>query len=132
MNTQPTLRPDGADPASGNGSEPVAEKCTVRMRAEVVGDPVAPADLDYAWEQARCISRCSPARVFCGRTRLSADRHGRSNASVDAIVVLDGERVVCAGAVAATVREAVDQVALRLHTRLTSVPARDNGPSSSR
>jgi ribosome-associated translation inhibitor RaiA len=63
--------------------------------------------------------------VFCGRTLVSAERHGRSNATVDAIVMLDGERVICAGAVAATIREAVDQLAVRLHTRLTSLRARD-------
>jgi hypothetical protein len=113
------------------GFGPSVAKQPMRLRVEVVGGPVAPADLDYTWEQTRHISRRSPCAVYCGRIRLRAESHDRSNATADAVLVVEGV-IICAGAIAPTTREAVERLAGRLHRRMAVLRTRDHAPSSSR
>jgi hypothetical protein len=111
------------------GLGPSVANQPMRLRVEVVGGPVAPADLDYTSEQTRHISRRSPCAVYCGRIRLRAESHDGSNATADAVLVVD-RVVICAGAIAATTREAVELLAGRLHRRMAALRTRDDAPSS--
>lgn len=99
------------------------------MSVEVVGGHVAPADLQYARGRARRLCEHAPRAIRHFRTRLCADMDGdrRSSAVADAILVLDGDIVICAGAVAPTMCEAIDQLCSRLHRRITARPERDEG-----
>jgi hypothetical protein len=92
----------------------------VAIDVDVIGGAVAPVDQAYAREQVGYLSRHSSRAVQCGRVHLcaSVDDAGRSIAAVDALVVFDDAVVICAGAVSATVREAIDQLSSRLRRRL--------------
>jgi hypothetical protein len=55
---------------------------------------------------------------------------GGSTAVADAILVLDGDVVICAVAVATTASEAIDQLSFRLRHRITTLGRRHEEPSS--
>jgi ribosome-associated translation inhibitor RaiA len=99
---------------------------------ELVGGYVTPEDLEYAWDRVRCLSASAPRAVRQCRAHLCTDidSDGRSRAIADAILVVDGDLVICAGAVATTMLEAIDQLSSRLRRRLMALRERDAGPSS--
>jgi hypothetical protein len=132
MTTQRPIRLHNAYPAWEFKSDRTGETRPLHLGVEVAGEPVAPSDLAYAWEQMRDLSRLSPRTVQWGRTRLSAARVGRARTAADAILLLDGDLVMCAGSVAPTTREAIDQLAGRLRRRINALRERDDGyPGSS-
>jgi hypothetical protein len=96
------------------------------VSVEVVGGTVAAGNAEFAVEKVRHLCRLAPRAVHRGGVHLCADvdDHGRSAATADAILVLDADLVICAGAVATTVREAVDELSARLRQRITAVGAR--------
>jgi len=53
------------------------------------------------------------------------DDHGRSMAVADAVLVLAGDVVICAGAEATTVHAAIDDLAARLNRRIMTLGAGD-------
>lgn len=96
---------------------------SMRIDVEVVGGRVAPVDEAYARGQLDYLRRNSSRAVQCGSVRLcagdGADVHEPSNAAVDAVLVLDADLLVCAGAVGTTMRAAIDEVASRLRRRVS-------------
>jgi hypothetical protein len=90
------------------------------IEVEVVGGPVASVDQAYAWEELGHLWRETPRmmQLACAQLCTGIDDDGRSIAAVDAFLVLDGDLVICAGAVASTMRDAVDHLAGRLRQRV--------------
>lgn len=100
------------------------------VSVEIVGGTVAAGNVELAAEKMRHLFGLAPRAVRRGGVHLCADvdDHGRSTAIADAILVLDGDLVICTGAVAATVREAVDELSARLRQRIMAVRGRDQIP----
>src|SRR5919106_5378691 len=71
----------------------------------------------------RDLNRLSSRAVQWGRTRLGA-AGVRSGATADAILTLDDDLVMCAGTVAPTTREAIDELAGRLRHRIVALRER--------
>jgi hypothetical protein len=87
---------------------------------EIIDGPIAPLDRVYAFDRVRDACRTSPRPVRRAHLRLVAQprRSGRRPAVAEGTLVLDGGVVVCAGVVAATVREAVDDLVARIRRRV--------------
>jgi hypothetical protein len=104
------------------------------IEVEVVGGPVPPTDQAYAWEELGDLWGESPRPMQHGRAHLCAgiDVNGRSIAAVDAFLVLDPDLVICGGAVAPTMREAIDELSLRLRRRLFRLRGREPSPRPER
>lgn len=105
--------------ATGRGRRSVHPP-PVPVELRVVEGPLAPVDEAYAREQLSELRRHSPRPIRCGRVdfRTVDCGIGRSIAAVDACVVLEPDVLVCAGAVGATMRAAIDEVSSRLHRRV--------------
>jgi hypothetical protein len=90
------------------------------MAIEVVGGSVAPIDEAYASEQLGYLWRHSPRAMQrgCAHLCVGEDDIGRSTATVDGYLVFDNDLLICAGAVATTMRDAIDQFSARLRRRL--------------
>ena len=103
-----------------------ADQMTVSV--EVIGGTVASGNVAYATEKIERLSRHAPGAVDC-RAHLFAlvDDHGRSMAVADAVLVLAGDVVICAGAEATTVHAAIDDLAARLNRRIMTLGAGDEG-----
>jgi ribosome-associated translation inhibitor RaiA len=101
-----------------------ADQKTVTL--EVVGGTVASGNVAYATERIEQLCRHAPGAVDC-RAHLFAlaDDDGRSMAIADAVLVLAGDVVICAGAEATTVRDAIDDLAARLDRRIMMLGPRD-------
>jgi hypothetical protein len=99
---------------------------------EVVGGPVSFVDQAYAWEELALLWRLSPRAVKCGCAHLCAgfDDDGRSVAAADAFLVLDDDLVICGGAVAAMMRDAINHLSARLRRRVMELRQRDLQSSS--
>ena len=63
-------------------------------------------------------------------TLTDTEADGGSTAVADAILVFDGDVVICAGAVATTPSEAIDQLSSRLRHRITALGRRHEEASS--
>ncbi|HEV3134841.1 MAG TPA: HPF/RaiA family ribosome-associated protein, partial [Acidimicrobiia bacterium] len=101
-----------------------ADQRTVTL--EVVGGTVASEDVAYATERIEQFCRHAPGAVNC-RAHLFAlvDEHGRSMAIADAVLVLAGDIAICVGVEAATVPDAIDDLAARLDRRIKSLDTPD-------
>jgi hypothetical protein len=130
MTVQPPISARAAEQAFWYEIEPTAELQASWLRVEAVGGSVPPAALAHAWEQMRHVSRYSHRSAWSGRTRLWAEGHGISNATADAIFIFDGEVLICAGATAPTMRDAIDQLAARLRQRIIAGTVRDANDAS--
>lgn len=96
------------------------------IEVEVIGGPVASVDQAHAWEELGDLWRESPRMMQrgCAHLCMGIDDDGRSIAAVDAFLVLDGDLVICAGAVAPKMRDAIDHLAGRLRRRVIQVRER--------
>jgi len=93
----------------------------VRVSVEVIGGAVASGNVAYATEKIEQLCRHAPGAVDCrAHLFVLADDHGRSIAIADAVLVFAGDVVICAGAEATTVHEAIDDLAARLSRRIMS------------
>jgi ribosome-associated translation inhibitor RaiA len=110
------------EPRLPEGSNP--DRVTVSV--EVIGGTVASGNVAYATDKIERVSRHAPGAVDC-RAHLFAlvDDHGPSIAIADAVLVLAGDVVICAGAEATTVRDAIDDLAARLNRRIMTLGAGD-------
>src|ERR1700730_18182117 len=101
-----------------------ADQRTVTV--EVVGGTVASGNVAYATERIEQLCRHAPGAPDC-RAHLFAlvDDDGSSMAIADAILVLSGDVVICAGVEATTVRDAIDDLAARLDRRIMMFRSRD-------
>jgi ribosome-associated translation inhibitor RaiA len=110
------------EPRLLEGSSP--DRVTVSV--EVIGGTVASGNVAYATEKIDRLSRHAPGAVDC-RAHLFAlvDDHDRSMAIADAVLVLAGDVVICAGAEATTVHAAIDDLAARLNRRIMTFGAGD-------
>jgi mRNA-degrading endonuclease toxin of MazEF toxin-antitoxin module len=97
-----------------------------RVRVEVAGGRVPFAECAYADEVIGAL--CRQARRARGRVVLSAQTNpgGSTAATADAILVLDEYRLLCAGAVATTMREAVDELETRLQRQVIDLGEREH------
>jgi ribosome-associated translation inhibitor RaiA len=101
-----------------------ADQRTVTL--EVVGGTVASGNVAYASERIEQLCRHAPGAVNCRAHLFTlADDDGRSMAIADAVLVLAGDVVICAGAEATTVRRAIDDLAARLDRRIMMLESRD-------
>jgi len=96
------------------------------VRVEVADGCVTSAMRVYAHEVIGAL--CRQARQARGRVVLSAPTEpgGPAVATADAILVLDEYRLLCAGAVAATMREAVDELEARLQRQVIDLGEREH------
>ena len=103
----------------------------VPMLSEIIDGPVAPLDRVHAFDVLRGICRRAPRPVCSARARLTSVPEGGATplAIAEAILVLDGGLLVCAGSEATTMREAVDDLASRLRRRLANVSRRTPPPT---
>jgi hypothetical protein len=87
---------------------------------EIIDGPVASIDRVYGFERVRNLCRATPRVVRRARTRLTAhpDPTADCLAIAEGTLMLEGDLIVCAGATAATMREAIDLLMLRLQHRL--------------
>ena len=85
-----------------------------------VDGPVSADDRAYAWAMFDQVSQDSPCEVWRARIRLFADgdTDAGSAAIAEAVIMLEGGSVICAGSAARTMREAVDDLRARLCRRL--------------
>ena len=117
-------------------TEPVIEspdlfpELDVPMLSEIIDGPVAPLDRVHAFDVLRAICRRAPRPVCSARARLTSVPLGGATplAIAEAMLVLDGGLVVCAGSEATTMRDAVDDVAARLRRRLANIAMRAPQP----
>ena len=109
----------------------LATDLEVPMLSEIIDGPVAPLDRVHAFDVLRSICRRAPRPVCSARARLTSVPEGGEAplAIAEAILVLDGGLLVCAGSEATTMREAVDDLASRLHRRLANVARRTPPPA---
>ena len=100
------------------------------MLSEIIDGPVAPLDRVHTFDVLRAICRRAPRPVCSARARLTSVPLGGATplAIAEAMLVLDGGLVVCAGSEAATMRDAVDDVAARLRRRLANIASRAPQP----
>jgi ribosome-associated translation inhibitor RaiA len=99
-----------------------ADQMTVSV--EVIGGIVASGNVAYATEKIEQLCRHAPGAVDCrAHLFVLADDHGRSMAIADAVLVLAGDVVICAGAEATTAHEAIDDLAARLDRRIKTLGA---------
>lgn len=100
-----------------------ADQRTVTV--EVVGGIVASGNVADATERIEQLCRHASGSVDC-RAHLFAlvDKHGRSMAIADAVLVLAGDALICAGAEATTVRDAIDDLVARLDRRIMMLEPR--------
>ena len=87
---------------------------------EIIDGPVTSIDRVYGFERVRSLCRATPRVVRRARTRLTAHPHPTADCSAvaEGTLLLDGDLIVCAGATATTMREAIDLLMLRLQYRL--------------
>ena len=102
----------------------------VPMLSEIIDGPVAPLDRVHAFDVLRGICRRAPRPVCSARARLTSVPEGGATplAIAEAILVLDGGLVICAGSEATTMRDAVDDLASRLRRRLANIARRTPQP----
>ncbi len=88
---------------------------------EIIDGPVTAVDRVYAFDRVRDACTSAPRTVHRARARLFTQPHptDRWPAIAEGTLILDGGVVVCAGAAAATLREAIDLLAARLRRRLS-------------
>jgi hypothetical protein len=96
------------------------------VSVQVAGGFVAPSDRGYASEVVD--SLCGPSRSARGRVVLVTHRYadGSNAASADAILVIDEYRLLCAGAIATTMREAIEELETRLQRQLGNLRAHEH------
>ena len=90
---------------------------------EIIDGPVAAVDRVYAFDRVRDACRAAPWPVRRARTPLFTQPHptGRWPAIAEGTLILEGGVIVCAGVVASTLREAIDQLTARLRRRLLAL-----------
>jgi hypothetical protein len=94
--------------------------------AQSVEGPVSGDDWVYASTMLEDVTRGAPGQVRQARLRLFADTEPAKHAAsvADAVILLDSGSVICAGSVARTMRDAVDDLRHRLLGRLSLARAR--------
>ena len=87
---------------------------------EIIDGPVASIDRVYAVDRVRDLCRAAPRAVRRVRTRLTSPPGSTPEwqAAAEGTLLLDGDRIVCAGVTATTMREAIDLLMVRLGYRL--------------
>ena len=122
----PELTPQMFDGPEFDGPVLELPELEVPMLSEIIDGPVAPTDRVHAFDALRAICRRAPRAVQSARARLTSVPEGGPTplAIAEATLVLDGGLIVCAGSVATTMREAVDDLAARLRRRLGNIAGR--------
>jgi hypothetical protein len=96
---------------------------------EIIDGPVASIDRVYAFDRIRDLCRGAPRAVRRVRTQLTSPPQPTPDwrAAAEGTLLLEGDLIVCAGVTAATMREAIDLLMLRLRHRLRPLgaPERD-------
>jgi hypothetical protein len=117
--------PDALEHPTGVVAE-LRPELAVPMLSEIIDGPVAPLDRVHAFDVLRAICRRAPRSVCSARARLTSIPEGGATplAIAEAVLVLDGGLIVCAGSEGTTMREAVDDLAARLRRRLANIALR--------
>jgi hypothetical protein len=96
---------------------------------EIIDGPVASIDRAYAFDRIRDLCRTTPRAVRRARTRLTSPPEPTPDwrAAAEGTLLLEGDLIVCAAVTAATTREAIDLLMVRLRNRLCPLgaPERD-------
>src|SRR5437870_6227776 len=120
---QRTMLADRTTPPETRRRRYPANRARMITAAVIIDGPVRPIDRVYAIDKIRDLCERAPRTVHRARARLSlaAQGTGQCPGTADAIFVLEGGLIVCAGSAATTVREAVDRLEARLRHRLLSL-----------
>ena len=113
-----TLRPMNEALRLEREEEAMEDVMPSQVKVEVAGGFVDPIERSRA--QAIVASVCRRSRSARGRVVLCArtDPLGSATASADAILVLDDYRLLSAGAVGASTRDAIDELGARLYRQV--------------
>jgi ribosome-associated translation inhibitor RaiA len=89
----------------------------------IIDGPVPGLDGFYAFDEVRKLSQRAASAVCGAQMRLGLQTYPRPVAIAECVVILESGTAVIAGAVASTMREAVDELMMRLHRRLRQMPS---------
>lgn len=86
----------------------------------IINGPIEPAERIYAFDELRKFGNSSTKPVKRADARLFSDPTTRPRpvATAECVVVVDDGTVLVTGAVATTMRQAIDEVIVRLRRRL--------------
>ena len=89
----------------------------------IIDGPVSALDRTYAFEELRNLCHHTAIPVDSARARLFSEptTHPIPVAVAECALVLQGGKVIVAGAVGSTVREAIDEMMVRLGRRVEEV-----------
>jgi ribosome-associated translation inhibitor RaiA len=88
--------------------------------AAIIDGPVSALDRTYAFEELRKLSHRATIPVDSANVRLFSEptTQPRPVAVAECALVIEGGKIIVAGAVGSTVREAVDEMMVRLRRRV--------------
>jgi hypothetical protein len=94
----------------------------------IIDGPVSALDRTYAFEELRKLSHRAATPVDRARARLFSEptTHPKPVAVAECALVMEGGKIVVAGGVGSTVREAVDEMMVRLRRRVDEIAIRDH------
>jgi ribosome-associated translation inhibitor RaiA len=95
----------------------------------IIDGPIEPAERIQVFDELRKFCNSSTKLVIRADARLFFDptTHRRPVATAECVVVIEDGTVVVAGAVATTMRQAVDELIVRLRRRLQDSTSREYG-----
>jgi ribosome-associated translation inhibitor RaiA len=96
---------------------------------EMIDGPVELNERIYAFDELRKLCNSSTEPVIRANARLCSEpaKYPNPVAVADCLVVIDDGTVVVAGAVATTMRQAIDELIMRLRRRLSDHTHREHG-----
>jgi hypothetical protein len=96
---------------------------------EIIDGPVDLTERIYAFDELRKLCNGSTEPVIRANARLCSEpaKYPKPVAIADCVVLIDDGTVVVAGAVATTMRQAVDELIMRLRRRLSDHTHQDHG-----
>jgi hypothetical protein len=97
---------------------------------EIIQGPVVAADRIYVLDEIRGICRAAPRAVRRARLGLSVAPQPTYDglATADCSLLVEGALIICAGAAANTLREAVDVLSARLRRRVRALKSECPAP----
>jgi hypothetical protein len=87
----------------------------------IIDGPVPGLDRVYAFDAIRTLSDRATTEVCGAQMRLSLRNQPSPVAMAEYVMILESGKAVIAGAVATTMREAVDELMMRLQRRLRQI-----------
>jgi hypothetical protein len=101
---------------------PTSQTSLEATMTEIIEGPITATDRVYAFDKIRELYPTAPSAVRRARTRLTTRPHPTASwpATAECTLVLEDGRLVSAGAIGTSVRDAVDELTRRLRRRLAA------------